>query len=309
MQLHQIEAVVAIAEAGSFRKAADRLNRSQPTLTKSIQSLEAAMNVVIFERTPRGVHLTKLGESFYKRACTVISDIHALEDEVLQMAGQDGGQIRIGVSPVGGTVIMPRALRQFRRKWPKVEVELINVMFPEAVNMLREAALEMVIGPMPTLETHGVVIVEPLFEMEAIIVTHESNPKRTMTDLAAIMDEHWIIHGPKGGPSSLYSGSFSHDKSLMPNAYTHCHSFSSCVSMIVETGAFCVFSQPLFDSVHKSYGLVRVPIKRVLSKFQLSLVTQKSRPLTPAAADLAQHIRRRATTLLHAGGMGDSLKE
>lgn len=309
MQLHQIEAVVAITETGSFRKAADLLGRTQPTLTKSIQSLEERMNVVIFERTPRGVKLTQSGERIYRRACTVIADVRALEDEVRQMVGDDGGQIRIGVSPVGGVVILPRALRLFRRKWARVEVDLINVLYPEALVHLREASLDMVIGPIPSIETHGNITVEPLFDMDVLIVTHESNPMRNATRLDQLRDEQWIIHGPKDGPSSLYSGTFGDRIGSLPRAFTRCHSLYASIAMIVETGAFCVFSRQLFNTVAPSNGIVRVPIEDDLPRFKLSLVTQKNRPLTPAAAELAQHIRRRATMLIKSGYSGDSQDE
>ena len=307
MQITQLEAVVAITETGSFRKAADRLGRSQPTLTKNVRALEDSVNVIIFQRTPRGVRLTESGERFYKRALTVLADIQALEDEVAQMAGHDGGQVRIGVSPVGGTVIMPRALRLFRKKWPRVEVDLVSVMYPESTNLLREAALDLAIGPVPTFDTHGTFIVEPLFNMDVLIATHESNPGRNATSLSDLIDEKWIIHGSKEGPSSLYAGTFS-DRTLPP-AYTRCHSLSATVAMIAETNAFCVFSRHLFDTVAPSHGIVQVPIEDVLPKFHLSLVLQKSRPLTPAAADMAQFIRRRATTLVHSGAVSDSHME
>lgn len=74
MQLHQIEAVVAITAVGSFRKAAEVLGRTQPTLTKSIKALEEPVNLVVFGRTPRGVQLTEGGERLYKRTCTVMAD-------------------------------------------------------------------------------------------------------------------------------------------------------------------------------------------------------------------------------------------
>ena len=309
MQINQLEAVVAITETGSFRKAADTLGRTQPTLTKSIKALEEAINLVIFERTPRGVRLTEGGERIYKRACTVMSDVRALEDEVSQMAGVDGGHIRVGVSPVGGTVIMPRALRQFRRRWPRVEVDLVSVMYPESVNMLREAALDMVVGPVPVLDTHGTVIVEHLFDMDVLVATHESNPKRNTNRLDDLLDDHWIVHGSKEGPSSLYSGIFSAREGQLPCAFTNCHSLSSTVAMIAETGAFCIFSRQLFDAIAPSHGIIRVPIEDDLPKFKLSFVTQKSRPLTPAAAELANHIRRRATTLVQSGFSSDSQTE
>lgn len=306
MQLHQIEAVVAIAEAGSFRKAAEVLGRTQPTLTKSIKALEESVNLVIFDRTPRGVHLTEGGERLYKRACTIMADVRAMEDEVKQMAGFDGGRVRIGVSPVAGAVIMPRALSQFRKKWPRVEIDLINVLYPESVNQLREAAIDMVLGPVPVLDTYGNVIVERLFDIDMVITTHASNPKRNTTRLSDLSEAQWIIHGSKDGPSSLFSGAFTGHDWPIPAALTTCHSLTTIIALVKETSAFCVLSQQLFNTISPSHGIVVVPIQDVLPKFPFSLVTQKTRPLTPAAAELARHIRRRANTLVQSGYSGDS---
>ncbi len=309
MQLHQIEAVVAITEAGSFRKAAEVLGRTQPTLTKSIKALEESVNLVIFDRTPRGVQLTEGGERLYKRACTIMADVRAMEDEVKQMAGFDGGRVRIGVSPVAGAVIMPRALRKFRKRWPRVEIELVNVLYPDSVSQLREAAIDMVLGPIPMLDAYGSVIVERLFDIDMVVVTHASNPQRNSTRLADLAEAQWIIHGSKEGPSSMFAGAFSARSIPLPKAYTNCHSLPAVIALMEETSAFCVLSQQLFNTIAQSHGIVVVPIEDRLPRFPLSLVTQKTRPLTPAASDLAQHIRRRATTLVQSGYSSDSQME
>jgi len=309
MQLHQIEAVVAIAEAGSFRKAAEVLGRTQPTLTKSIRALEDSVNLVIFDRTPRGVQLTEGGERLYKRACTVMADVRALKDEVKQMAGVDGGRVRIGVSPVAGTVIMPRALSQFRKKWRRVEIELVNVLFPDSVNQLREAAIDMVLGPVPDLDAHGNVIVERLFDIDLVVVAHGSNPARDSTRLADLAEAQWIIHGSREGPSSMFAGTTRNGSWPMPKSVTNCHSLPTVIALLQETPAFCVLSKQLFNTIASDQGIVIVPIEEPLPRFPLSLVTQKTRPLTPAAAELAQHIRRRANTLVKEGYSSDNQTE
>lgn len=306
MQLNQIQAVVAIAEAGSFRKAADILGRTQPTLTKSIKALEDSVNLVIFDRTPRGVQLTEGGEKIYKRACTIMADVRAMEDEVAQLAGFDGGRVRIGVSPVAGTVIMPRALSQFRRRWPRVEIELINVLYPESINQLREAALDIVLGPLPKLDAYGSVIVEPLFDIDMVVVAHRGNAARHAKRLTDLEDAHWIVHGSKEGPSSLFAGSTSNTGWQMPKAVTNCHSLPTVIALLQETEAFCVLSQQLFRTISDSHGIVAVPIEDPLPRYPLSMVIQKTRPLTPAATELAQHIRRRANTLVQEGYSSDT---
>lgn len=81
------------------------------------------------------------------------------------------------------------------------------------------------------------------------------------------------------------------------------------IAALEETWAFCLLSKQLLDTIAPSHAIVTVPIQETLPKFPFSLVTQKSRPLTPAAAQLVQDIRRRAMTLNKAGFGSDSQLE
>lgn len=290
MQTGQLEAVVAVTEAGSFRRAAERLGRSQPALTKAVRALEQTLGVTIFDRSPRGVRLTAAGDRIYRRARTVLADLTVLRDEATQMAGQGGGLVRVGISPVGGTAILPEALRGFRRRWPGVEVDLILVLYPESAAMLRDAALDLVVGPVPDLAAHDALAVELLFEMDFVVVTHAANPRRDVTQLGEIAPQDWIRLGPREGPSGL----FAIPESPLPEALTRCDSLSATLAIIAGTGAFCVLSRNLYEAHRAGHDLVQVPVQDTLPGFGLSLLTRKDRPLTPAAADLASWIRRQA---------------
>lgn len=297
LQLHQIKALVAISETGSIRQAAKLLGRTQPTLTKSIQNLESTLEVQILRRTKQGVALTQIGQKILQRAKSVLRDLQSIEEDVVQSKGEGGGQISIGVSPVGGTLIIPRVMNAFRKKWPRVNVEIINTIAPEAFGMLRENCLDMAITPLPNADKPSACKIEKLTPLEFIVITHKANPLADATNLASIVDHEWIIHGPYNGPSSHIFGP-SWPKSLpKPAPRTSCHSFSALVALVRETGAFCLLSKQLFELIPREHGLVIVPIDDNLPGLSLSLATRLERDLTPAATDFFNLVRRTVSNM------------
>jgi LysR family transcriptional regulator of abg operon len=297
MQFDQLRAVAMIAETGSFRQAAIRLGRSQPALTKTVRLLEDHVNVSIFQRTPRGARLTEVGERLYLRAKSILSEVQMMEDEASQLGGRGGGFIRVGTSPVGGTSILPQAIRQFRRVWPDVEIEIISSLYPQSFNLMREATLDMVVGPIPQIEPHGSISIDTYYEMDSIIVTHRDNPRKGARSIREIIDENWVLLGPTEGPSGLFAGMLVEQSIALPKVLTRCHSLSGTLGLIETTNAFCILSKELFNYASSRHHIVAINVVEKLPRFKLALATYKGRPLTPAATDLAKHIHRRMTIL------------
>lgn len=95
MTLQQLKYIIAVAEAGTIRAAADKLYISQPSLTNAIHELEKEMNLQIFNRTNKGIHLSKEGEDFLGYARQVLEQAAILEDKY---KGNDGGKKQFCVS-------------------------------------------------------------------------------------------------------------------------------------------------------------------------------------------------------------------
>lgn len=89
MTLQQLKYVVTVAETGTITEAADRLYISQPSLTNAIRELEKEMNIQIFNRTNKGINLSKEGEHFLGYARQVLEQAAILEDKY---KGSNGGK-------------------------------------------------------------------------------------------------------------------------------------------------------------------------------------------------------------------------
>jgi DNA-binding transcriptional LysR family regulator len=127
--LRELRAVVAVAELGSFRRAAAELGYTQSALSHQVSALEAALGWPLFHR-PGGrgqVRLTPAGEAVRRRARRVLSEVEGIAAEAEEAERGASVSIRVGVSQTTAAEIMPAALQAFRVEHPGVEVVLSDV--------------------------------------------------------------------------------------------------------------------------------------------------------------------------------------
>jgi len=125
--LRELQAVLAVAELGSFRRAAAALGYTQSALSHQVSALEAALEQPLFHR-PGGraaVRLTPAGEAVCRRARRALSEVEAVAADAEQAARGETVRVRVGVTQTTAAEIMPAALRAFRDDHPGVEVVLI----------------------------------------------------------------------------------------------------------------------------------------------------------------------------------------
>jgi DNA-binding transcriptional LysR family regulator len=126
--LRELRAVLAVAELGSFRRAAAALGYTQSALSHQVSALEAALGWPLFYR-PGGrarVRLTPAGEAVCRRARRALSEVEAVAADAEQAARGEIVRVRVGVTQTTACEIMPAALRAFRDDYPGVEVVLIE---------------------------------------------------------------------------------------------------------------------------------------------------------------------------------------
>jgi DNA-binding transcriptional LysR family regulator len=131
--LRELQAVLAVAELGTFRRAATALGYNQSTLSHQVSALEAALGQSLFHR-PGGrahVRLPPAGEAVCRRARRALREVEAVAADAEQAAHGESVRVWIGVTQTAAADIMPAALRAFRRDHLGVEVVLVASEDPE----------------------------------------------------------------------------------------------------------------------------------------------------------------------------------
>ncbi|MFU9046924.1 LysR family transcriptional regulator [Acinetobacter tibetensis] len=125
MDIHKLNAFVAVVEESNISRAAVRLNMQQPPLTRIIKGLEDELNVQLLKRLPRGVEATEAGKVLYQEALTILAHAQAIPQRVKNITQGLEGQLNIGfTNSVGLHPFLPALLRSFREAFPAVSIHL-----------------------------------------------------------------------------------------------------------------------------------------------------------------------------------------
>jgi len=121
--IRQLSYFVALAEAGSFTRAAERMGVSQPSLSQQIRALETILGAPLFERGGPAI-LTPLGRELLERARSILFDLVDLEDVRAASADALVGTIRLGVSPTLGAYLLPGLVARLHREHPTLRIHV-----------------------------------------------------------------------------------------------------------------------------------------------------------------------------------------
>ncbi|MEF8833550.1 MAG: LysR family transcriptional regulator [Halofilum sp. (in: g-proteobacteria)] len=149
MELTALQAFVAVAEAGSFSRAADTLFLTQPAISKRIAALEDDLRARLFDRMARSVELTEAGRALLPHARRVLAELEASRQVVADLSGTVGGRLRIGTSHHVGLHRLPPILRRYTGRYPDVELDLHFMDSEQACQAVDRGELELAVVTLP----------------------------------------------------------------------------------------------------------------------------------------------------------------
>ena len=149
MTLTQLSYMIAVAEAGNFTVAAEKVFVTQPTLSMQIQKLEDELGVKIFNRTKKPIRLTKVGEQILKQARNILAEAKRMDDIVAQEKGFIGGEFKLGIIPTVMSTLLPMFLNAFINKHPKINLKIQELNTDSIINQLKEGKIDAGIAATP----------------------------------------------------------------------------------------------------------------------------------------------------------------
>jgi DNA-binding transcriptional LysR family regulator len=145
MKLQQLRHFLFVVEEGGFRAAADRANRSQAALSASIKELEKTLGQRLFEVGNKAI-LTPFGETCLPKIEQFLTVYQALEDDLRASASGDKGKIRIASVPSLVTKLLPSVLVEYSKKYPDIEIVLIDDNSVGVANRLLAGEIDLALG-------------------------------------------------------------------------------------------------------------------------------------------------------------------
>ncbi|WP_406397010.1 LysR family transcriptional regulator [Streptomyces uncialis] len=209
MELRTLEYFVAVAEEGSFTKAAVRCHVVQPAISQQIRSLERELGEPLFERLPRRVVLTSGGAALLPHARDCLAAAAAAALEFAGRAGLLDGSLALGtVGGLEGTRV-PRLLGEYHRRYPGISVRLIGASSPSLLGAVREGRLDAAVMAPPPQGLPAAVGSRTLLEDRIVAVLPAgSRAANVPMPLAEAARSTVISYGPDSGVHAFIRDAF-----------------------------------------------------------------------------------------------------
>jgi LysR family hydrogen peroxide-inducible transcriptional activator len=149
MELHQLRYFCAVAETGSFSRAAEHSHVAQPSLSQQILKLEDELGARLFDRLGRSVRLTDVGKAFLPRARAVLRELEAAKGDVVERKDSVAGSLIVGVIPTIAPYYLPPKLSSFTRQFPQARVTVVEEITPVLLDRLRASTVDVAILALP----------------------------------------------------------------------------------------------------------------------------------------------------------------
>lgn len=168
MLLQHLITFCRVVEEGSFTRAAQALNLTQPSVTKQVGALEDHLQIQLFTRTGKQVHLTPAGDLVYQYARQIHTLVSQCEHAVQEMRTPGSGHITVGCVHTIGLFTIPELLAEFAREHPLVKINVKTGNNQETINMLLHGEVDL--GLITTPFVHERLECRPLFEDPLLVV-------------------------------------------------------------------------------------------------------------------------------------------
>jgi LysR family cyn operon transcriptional activator len=192
VEIRHLRYFLAVAEAGSFSRAADRLGISQPNVSQQMRDLEAGLRVDLFQRRGKRILLTSAGLIFQEHARAILRQVETFLQELSTEPGQLRGALHLGVVPILNVALIPQLIGMFASTHPGISLNVEEISSTEIETALEEGRMDVGLG---FITRHSPNLrYEHLCSDQFALIVHESHPwaKRRVIDLRELHQERFL---------------------------------------------------------------------------------------------------------------------
>ncbi len=295
MELRQLQYLVAVAEKGSFTRAAAEAHVAQPGVSAQIRLLERELGQVLLDRSGKTVRPTQAGTAVLPYARAVLAAVAAITDTASALAGLARGHVSIGIpgSIASPGLDLPGLLAGFHRDHPGIEITLTEASTEQLTATLRSGGLDVALialgPPLPADLAAEMVADEPL-----VLAVSDTHPlaRRKTTGLAAIRGQPLISLPPGTGLRA------SLDRACAQMGFQPRIAFEvgdPAIAAQLAARSLGVALLPETVTTAHPAGLSAVPLTRPELRGRIALAWKIGPPASPAARAFITHARQQLT--------------
>ncbi|WP_250474205.1 LysR family transcriptional regulator [Caballeronia sp. GAFFF1] len=286
--LNDLQAFRAVVELGSFRKAAEAVNISQPALSRRIDKLEEALGVRLFERTTRSVTLTTVGRAFAPSAEQLLDDLDVALLGIRDVSSSRLGHVTIACVPSVAYYFLPSAVASFHRRFPRIRVKLFDASANEVLSAVLSGEADFGVSFMGSQESE--VDFKVLLQEQFVAACRRDHPlaRKKRVTWNELYEHEYVSVDKTSGNRLLLDQALS---AVSPRAPSVCETRHVTTMLgLVEAGLGVAAVPSMAMPGRNHHILTSVPLVDPVVKRRVGIVRRRGRTLTPAAQEFHQTI-------------------
>ncbi len=289
MQLAQIHAFLAVADSESFSLAAERLHLTQPAVSKRIRQLELELRTELFDRIGKRSLLTPNGRTFKPHAERILHELAAFRTDLSRQLDTPSGSLRFATSHHIGLHRLPQVLREFKIRFPLVELDLNFMDSEDACAAVLANELELAVVTLPELADERLAC-EPVWIDRLVVVLATDHPLADAgaLDAAALLEQPAIL--PSRGTftrriiNQTFAGAEDRLRIALETNY-----LETIKVMVAANLGWSILPLSMVDATLRGIPLRGLEVRR-----PLGIVTHRERTLSLSTSAMIGLLRERA---------------
>ncbi len=279
MTFHHLEVFVTVCQEKTMHAAAQKLNISQPAISKSIADLEKYYHIKLFERINHRLYLTPIGETMRDHALQILGMFQDMEDEI-NIQGKHN-HIRIGASVSVGTCLLPPLIQKLKQKLDQTTYEVVVSNTSEIEQLVNDYALDLAL--VEGYVDNPNLVVRHILEDELVMVVRAGHPLSGKLEIAdAELEQYPFITREDGSRKRNQLEHYVQPQGLTLTMNYSCTSIEAIKQALLSTDGISVLSKMMVEKEIEKGVLTILPRNDMQFKRSIRLIYHKSKYISPA---------------------------
>lgn len=278
LRFRHLQLLDLLGRTRNLRIAAEQMHITQPAATKILSDVEAMFGAQLFERLPREMRPTDLGDLTVRYASTALANLGKFSSEFATLKDGGYGHLTVGFIPASAAQLVVAAIKEIQRRRPRLIIKLVEQSSDQLAMWLEEKRLDVMVGR-PTAPRHEALfdVVDLLAEpVRAVVGQHHPLLQQRHLEIADLGDWPWILYPRGTSMRQLFDETFAAAGIVAPVGIVETPSMFSTLELLQATDMISLQPEVVMDRYVQSglLGYLRVPIRRTMSNY--SVITRKN---------------------------------
>jgi DNA-binding transcriptional LysR family regulator len=286
--LNDLQAFRAVVELGSFRKAAEAVNISQPALSRRIEKLEEALGVRLFDRTTRSVTLTTVGRVFAPSAEQLLDDLDVALLGIRDVSSSRLGHVTIACIPSVAYYFLPAVIARYHGRYPKIRVKLLDTSANAVLGAVISGEADFGVSFMGSQETE--VEFNVLLQENFVVACRRDHPlaSKKRVPWSEFYEHEYVSVDKTSGNRLLLDQALASVAPLNPSVCESRH--VTTLLGLIEAGLGVAAVPSMAMPVREHPILTSVPLVDPVVARRVGIIRRRARALTPAAEEFSRFL-------------------